>query len=448
MWPYLSPVPAGITESLQRVLPENVQRQIGMETGAWAEELVDLLDKVRKELAADVEIFAERQAQAIASRNWHLADLYERTVNTLKGRPLIGLLANRNVLPKYGFPTDTVELRTGYSNEPVGRKLELSRDLSAAIYEYAPGSEVVAGGKLWTSGGVYRLPNKALIGHKYTVCAECSHYRESDDDLEPVCPSCGTVQTGMPRSYWVPEFGFVALRQAKNPGMVAPQRSWHGATYVLSRGAEEFESTWSLANGAEAATWAGERGELIAISEGRNSAGFLICDWCGWGTAVGSSESKKKSHPHLLKDGECTGHLQVKSLAHQYETDLLEITFSSIPGLASMTVGAWRSLLYALLEGASDSLDISRDDIDGTLYPKAGRKIALVLYDTVPGGAGGALRIARSFPTVLETALARMTRCECGEETSCYGCLRNFRNQSFHDQLRRGDALAFLTQLV
>ena len=39
VWPYLSPVPAGITESLRRVLPLDVQRQIGVDTGAWAEEL-------------------------------------------------------------------------------------------------------------------------------------------------------------------------------------------------------------------------------------------------------------------------------------------------------------------------------------------------------------------------------------------------------------------------
>ena len=228
--------------------------------------------------------------------------------------------------------------------------------------------------------------------------------------------------------------------------MIAPQRSWHGAAYVLSRGAEEFDSTWSLANGSRVVTWAGERGRLIAISEGRNGAGFRICEWCGWGTAAGGRVPG--SHPHLLKDGECTGPLAWRSLAHPYETDLLEISFDSIPGLSGMTVGEWRAVLYALLEGASDSLDISRDDMDGTLYPKAGRKISLVLFDTVPGGAGGALRIARSFPLVLETALGRMARCECGEETSCYGCLRNFRNQAFHEQLRRGDALAFLGRLV
>ncbi len=113
-----------------------------------------------------------------------------------------------------------------------------------------------------------------------------------------------------------------------------------------------------------------------------------------------------------------------------------------------MSRSEWRSVLYALLEGASECLAISRDENDGTLYPKPGSQTSLVIFDTVPGGAGGALRIARAFPEVLQVAMQRMARCECGEETSCYGCLRNFRNQSFHDQLRRGDALSFLSRLV
>jgi ATP-dependent helicase YprA (DUF1998 family) len=66
---------------------------------------------------------------------------------------------------------------------------------------------------------------------------------------------------------------------------------------------------------------------------------------------------------------------------------------------------------------------------------------ALVIFDTVPGGAGSATRIARSFDTVLAAALERVSRCDCGEETSCYGCLRGYRNQMFHEQLRRGAVL-------
>ena len=171
--------PQAITESLRRVLPEDVQRQIGVDTGAWAEELCYLLEDVRDGAGRRMSRSSRSgSSKPSRSRSGHACSVYERTINTLTRQPLIGLLANRNVLPKYGFPTDTVELRTVYSGDPVGRKLDLSRDLSAAIYEYAPGAEVVAGGRLWTSGGVYRLPERELIGNHYAVCTECSLYRE------------------------------------------------------------------------------------------------------------------------------------------------------------------------------------------------------------------------------------------------------------------------------
>jgi ATP-dependent helicase YprA (DUF1998 family) len=137
----------------------------------------------------------------------------------------------------------------------------------------------------------------------------------------------------------------------------------------------------------------------------------------------------------------------VRALAHPYETDILEISFDGLAAPLAST-SHWRSTLYALLEGVSERLQISRDDIDGTLHPTPGGRTALVIFDAVPGGAGSATRIARSFDDVLEAALTRVSRCDCGEETSCYGCLRGYRNQPFHDELRRGAALRFLAPLV
>jgi hypothetical protein len=442
---YLTPVPEEVERSLRRILPESVQTEMGLDGGEWVEELASLLDKIRVELAEDVDAFEERRRQAYEARQGYIVERCEKTINTLKKRPLLNVLANRNVLPKYGFPTDTVELRTAYADSRIGSRLDLSRDLSSAIYEFAPGAELVAGGFQWTSGGLYRLPDRELITKYYAVCQACGGYRESDEQLEPACPSCDARLTGAPRRYCVPEFGFVAKREPKRPGMVPPRRSWNGATHVLSLAADVEEKVWPLANGGSATTRAGSRGRLIAVSEGPARAGYLICDWCGWGTSVGSKVGR--SHPHLLRDRECTGHLQPRALAHRYETDILEISFD---GLASISTdpSQWRSTLYALLEGVSERLQISRDDIDGTLYPTPGGRIALVIFDTVPGGAGSATRIARSFDEVLEAALTRVVRCDCGEETSCYGCLRGYRNQPFHEELRRGAALNFLTPLV
>jgi ATP-dependent helicase YprA (DUF1998 family) len=442
---FLEPVPAGVLQSLRRVLPGTVQAEIGLDTGEWVGELGGLLERIQAELAADVDAFEERRQQAFTDRRGDLVQRYEKTINTLTKRNLINFLANRNVLPKYGFPTDTVELRTQYADHREGSKLELSRDLSAAIYEFAPGAELVAGGLLWTSGGVYRLPDRELITKYYAVCRACGGYRESDEPLDPCCPACDTQHAGTPRRYCVPEFGFVAQRDPKRPGMSPPRRSWNGTTYVLSLAADVQEATWQLANGGTVTTRAGSRGQLIAVSEGPGQAGYLICDWCGWGTrAVGKAPGK---HRHLLRDRECGGTLQRRSLAHRYETDIVAISFDALADPAGDS-DHWRSMLYALLEGVSERLEISRDDIDGTLYPTPGGRTSLVIFDAVPGGAGSAIRIARSFGEVVQAALDRVERCDCGEETSCYGCLRGYRNQPFHELLRRGAAMDFLRPLV
>ena len=63
---------------------------------------------------------------------------------------LIDFLARGNILPRYGFPVDTVELEQNVTASNIN-KLRLSRDLSVAIAEYAPSSEVIADGKMYTS---------------------------------------------------------------------------------------------------------------------------------------------------------------------------------------------------------------------------------------------------------------------------------------------------------
>jgi hypothetical protein len=40
-----------------------------------------------------------------------------------------------------------------------------------------------------------------------------------------------------------------------------------------------------------------------------------------------------------------------------------------------------------------------------------------------------------------------MASCDCGPETSCYGCLRTQRNERHHEDLSRGSALDVLREL-
>ena len=439
---YLTPVPAEVDTALRAVLPEPAWPQIGLTDGSWVEQLCGLLEQVRAELAHDVAMFEERRAEAFESRRSDLAARFERSIVTITRRSLIGYLANRNVLPKYGFPVDTVELRTAHCDSQVGARLELNRDLSVAIHEYAPGSELIAGGVLWRCGGIYRLPGRELITRSYTVCRGCQHYREGGAGLEPACSACGRPADGPVREYCVPEFGFVADPRTGKPSNVPPQRSWNGAVHVVSLGDELAEIRWQARTGALAWCHSGTRGRLVALAEGPGGAGFLICDWCGWGAP--NRGRPATSHVNPLRGKPCTGPLRWRSLAHTYETDILRLRLDA-PGLD--TRAQWHSLLYAVLEGGADGLEISRADIDGVVHSGADGRSGLVLFDTVPGGAGSVLRIADALDTVIRTAVRRVASCDCGLETSCYGCLRTPRNERHHEDLSRGAALTALESL-
>ena len=441
---FLSPAPPEVDRALRTVIPAELHREFGLGDGesAWVAELDRLLEQARAELAQDIAVFEQRRGEAFAARRSDLAARYERSINTLLRRPLIGHLANRNILPKYGFPVDTVELRTAHCESQVGSRLDLSRDLSVAIHEYAPGAELIAGGVLWRSGGVYRLPGRELITRAYTVCRGCGHYREGDSELEPACPACGRAGDGPVREYCVPEFGFVAEQRTRKPQAAPPRRSWSGAVHVVSLGDELGEQRWPAPGGATVWARPGARGRLVALSEGPGGSGYLICDWCGHGAP--NKGRPGKSHTDPLRGKACTGPLRWRSLAHSYETDLLHLRIDA-PGLHDAQ--AWLSVLYALVEGACEGLELSRADLDGALHSGADGHSGLVLFDTVPGGAGGALRVADALDEAVRSAVTRLANCDCGPETSCYGCLRNHRNERHHEQLRRGVALGVLTAL-
>ncbi|MEV1111262.1 DEAD/DEAH box helicase [Micromonospora sp. NPDC049751] len=440
---FLTPAPAGVTDSLRQVLPTDVQDSIGIETGAWVEHLLDLLESVRAELQQDVDTYEQKRQEAFSARQDDKAARYSRVMKTITSRELLGLLANRNVLPKYGFPVDTVELRLAFADAQQAKQLELSRDLSSAIYEYAPGAEVIAGGLTWQSAGVYRLPGRDLERRYYAVCDGCGHYRDSIDRLDQECPACGAAPVGAPRQYAIPVFGFVAARNNAKRPTSAPRRAWHGATHVVSPGAELYEDKLNMAGGTVTVR-AGARGELIALSDGARGRGFFICATCGFGRPTIDGLA---SHQSPLSGRDCRGRMENLSLAHKYQTDVLEL---SVEGVATdgLDDSAWRSIAYAIVEGAVLALEISRDDIDATMYQTETGRSVIMLYDTVPGGAGHVQRIAQRLRDVLDQAVRRVRGCECGPETSCYRCLRVFRNERYHEQLRRGVAADVLGRLL
>ncbi|WP_137876347.1 DEAD/DEAH box helicase [Rhodococcus sp. Q] len=441
---FLTPVPERVLAAVREVLPPGLAPVIGIDDGTWVDDLCDLLETAELEIRNDIDTYLGLIADAAGAKNYPFAGKLQKVLETIERRQLIGYLANKNILPKYGFPVDTVELRTAHCDSDVGATLELARDLGQAIYDYAPGNQIVAGGKLWTSRGLHKLPKRELVELKYRTCRDCGQVQCARElDVDEMCPSCHQ-QFDKIRTFVVPEFGFVADRKVEDVKPEPPQRRWGGFSFVENLGEISDPFPWISTGGVEVRARAGTRARMVVISDGGGS-GFQLCSWCGWAAPI-TGKPGKAAHRHPTSDRPCEGYTQIVSLGHRYETDVAEFSFGSV-SYDKDSESRWLSVLYAMLEGASEALEISRDDIDGTLSWTADGRRSLVLFDTVPAGAGAAKKIAENLDRVIQFAVDRVTRCDCGIETSCYGCLRSFRNERHHDKLSRDGALSIFAEL-
>jgi ATP-dependent helicase YprA (DUF1998 family) len=464
---YLRLRPASLQEALRRVVPGDLQDALGIAGWGWLPQLTTdagtgILDRAVQEVSNDLALYADLEQEAVRNRRYGQAEHFQRVARTVRDRELLGFLGSHNVLPAYGFPSDVVELRTGHiPSVPEAHKVELQRDLRMAIAEYAPGGEVVAAKRIWTSGGLYRMPGRDWQTIHYAVCPECRRFHRSTQEIEGPCVVCGANLHGWRRQYGqfvIPEFGFVAAREPRNTGENRPQRLYASRVYFTEYAPEEGEPTMlepapELSGPAiRTAQRYSRYGKLAVVNSGFANAGFRICSACGWGepampVPVGRRPRREPPHHNPRTGRDCSGFIENYHLGHEFITDVLEIRFSGALAPAG-DLNLWLSTLYALLEGASETLGIPRDDLDGTLFPyQGGEPPALVLFDNVPGGAGHVRRVAKALPAVVQAAWERVANCECGEETSCYECLRNFYNQWCHDDLQRGAARRFFSNL-
>ena len=457
---YLAKRPSKLGEALARVVPEVMHDELGVVDWSWIEALLgESFLNATHEVEDDLQMFSDRIQEAVAREDFRAADQYKRMRKTVLGRELLGFLASRNVLPKYGFPVDVVELITRYAPTEDGRRLELTRDLRIALAEYAPGSQIVAGGRVWTGGGLLLRPGWQTGGERkgwderpYAVCPACLRFNQSEIGKDPptTCGECGlTMERGhqnMRGQYVRPEYGFVASPEdPPRSGDSRPHRSFASRVYCTGLRNENREMVRMERDRGYAVSFS--RGEELAVvNPGPMGRGFRLCDRCGFGTPAplpGKSRGKEEQHRDPRTGRRCGGTLRTAHLGHTFRTDVLSL---DLPFSETASTEVRLSLLYALLEGVSLALGISRDDLDGVVYGRS-PLAKVVMFDNVPGGAGHAQRIGREFDEVVQAARGRVEHCECGVETSCYECLRGYANQPYHEILTRQAAIDALSHL-
>jgi ATP-dependent helicase YprA (DUF1998 family) len=372
------------------------------------------------------------------------ARLY-KSKEALEKEQTVAVLAENGVLPKYGFPTDIVELHlpemSGVSKE---RGLKLQRGMRQAIREYAPGSEVVAGGKLWKSSGIKQLKGRELIRRKYGQCQECKNFVWPIDDLSDSCkcPVCES-EVSLDKRMLIPSFGFIGIEVKRGIGLRKPRFHGYTNTFFSQHWPDETEEDYAIFEGGSVSYRFASNGQLCVVNNNFN-CGFFICNSCGgaatkWENIHHSSWCKKNIHTPTYTHEDALG--------SAFTSDVLELIIKhNVPQYASDI--EWESLMWALFATAAEMLEIPQNELGGTMYHNSNDTISLMIYDNVPGGAGHARQLYNSVEDLLNQSYERVSTCTCSEDTCCYGCIGNYYNQSKQSELSRGAAMRILGSLL
>lgn len=429
---------------LTTIVPDSLKEKVGLSDGTWIDKVAGAdtaLDRAQAEVSDDYRKVEDLQRDYVTRKDFKSAEWTQRRLATIAGEDVISFLSRKAVIPKYGFPVDVVDLDLQRSSQ--ASTVALQRDLAIAVAEFAPGAEVVANKRLWTSKGLKRVAGKAWPRLRYRKCKTHGTFETWPEGQEPSGPGCCTqarTQT------WVdPIFGFVAAREGGDP-KGRPRRLLTSRPYFRGKAGPDDESVML---GGIAQVWKASPGYLVVLCEGRKGGGFRICAECGAGFG-----STQVSTEHESPTGRaCRGTLESVALGHQFVSDVLRIRFARQPSMLPPEDRLWfyHSLAYALAHGAAEVLEVPRQDLNVTVRASGPDTHEIVLYDAVPGGAGLVARMEEPevFRQVLEVSRARVADCRsCAPDGSCYACLRHYANQFAHPKLKRGPAAEFLANVL
>ena len=388
----------------------------------------------------------------------------QRLINSLNSRlrnhtnqEFIEFFAKNNILPRYGFPIDSVELHQYNSSNSNSnyKSLNLSRDLQIAIAEYAPGAEIVADGGLYTSRYIRNSvqqssTSKFHVAYVYE-CNFCKTINHSYVERNDECIGCKkAIKKGNWETSIEPRGGFISEDIVKPVPMSKPEKVYRTDAYFIdAHDRKPIRKVRYYFNDATILVESAVNDALLV----KTTSYFYTCNNCGY--SKNADEVKVNNgqpfyddkNKHVTSYSKQCGNLRLYKnyLHHVFRTDAVKIVFENSIREKSGAL----SVLNALLDAMALVLDIERRDIKGTIhYQKLGndQNYTFIIYDGVPGGVGHTKRLLDSNGDILRKifakAIEKTKNCTC--DPSCYMCIRNYSNKEIHEVLNRHDVYNFL----
>ena len=147
---------------------------------------------------------------------------------------VIEALADRQFLPRYGFPINVMKLRVTSPSESRSNRIReedqfrLERYSLLALQEYVPGSQLLVGGQLIRSRGILKhwtgedIDSTIGLRGRYAKCRNNHLYYWTSGEVMKDCPFCREPAMQSPMSYIVPQYGFSSAAWDPPSGVLTP----------------------------------------------------------------------------------------------------------------------------------------------------------------------------------------------------------------------------------
>ena len=389
----------------------------------------------------------------------------------IAGDGLAERLAEYAVLPMYGMPS---RVRPFYHGLRGRDALTIDRELDLAVTEFTPGSHRTKDKRIyraigftaplfhragrWRPGSENPLPSR-----RWMARCEQGHYTATHD-TEPSdtsCPSCGCPQGGEPEFRVFPYAVPLAFRASLGPGSDALEDTEFLPTGVATV-AESDQQPCRKAMGTNSAIAFSKLGRVYRVN---NRQGLLFSGSIG--TAQRGSSGARLENQWIDQRFQDDDLLQFTRSSERESiaivapktTDLLRVRPEVVvPGLWLNPVGAagiraaYYSAAFILKAVSAGRLDIDPDELDISNVRQVdtadGSKVGeIIIGDHLPNGAGFTDWISDNWQEVLASTTdsnadsnsfvgsmlgaAHQVKCD----SSCYSCLRNYRNMAYHSLL-------------
>jgi len=452
-------------------LPEDMRRQIALTGGGLISFFTKRMEMFASQIRERWSLYAEK-TEEYRNEDLRRAIHWENLRTKYMKQFLVNQLSSQGLIPTYSFPIHslTLEVTQELRKYTAEKDVSLDRDASMGISEYAPGSEVVANGRIWTSEGLAYYPRLFMPTRWYVLCQKCHNVDICEDrsDLPRTCSHCGNEAGRMQKTFIEPK-GFVTAyinRKGKDPSQNRVRKQYADEARLVSLArSDQFEDTnnpfisRALLRG-HATGQGGDLGTLFIVNKGPHGLGYHRCPVCNYAIPAKKMSEISLQHTEVLSDRHCSNKklLWPVDMAHMFNTDVCIFRFNQpIPlpkdkiikkGMLYKYIDSFsRTLGEAMRFAASKILDIQSSEIRST-YRINNQNLEIIIYDSVSGGAGYAVRLFTEIQTnrLVKEALS-ILECPADCASSCRDCLCDYSNQRMWEHFDRKPVLDWLTTL-